>query len=101
MSVHDILSRIRPSRKEYIPVLTLEDELRALFDELSSWDVSGIGLDDDLVLDFGLDSLSCLELLAEVEKRFDVRFPDEHLGQFRTLREILKVIRIEERSDQL
>jgi acyl carrier protein len=51
-------------------------------------DLNSIGLDDDLVRVLGLDSLAALRLLATVEKRFGVRFPDERLAEFRTLRQL-------------
>jgi acyl carrier protein len=69
-----------------------EQALRALLTEVSKKDVSGVGLDDDLVRELGLDSLAALRLLAAVEKRFQVRFPDERLAEYRTLRRLLEVI---------
>ena len=77
-----------------------EEELRAVLTEMSRRDVSGVGLEDDLVRTLGLDSLAGLALLAAVEKRFDVRFPDDRLGEFRTLRQLLEVIANREEGDQ-
>ena len=39
-----------------------------------------------------VDSLAGLRMLAAVEKQFGVRFPDERLKEFRTLRLILEII---------
>lgn len=64
----------------------VEQRLRAVLSEASRHDVSRAGLDDDLVRELGLDSLAALRLLAAVEKRLGVRFPDERLAEFRTLR---------------
>lgn len=69
-----------------------EKELRALLSQLLKQDATRVGLDDDLVLAFGLDSLAALRLLAGVEMRFKVRFPDERLAHFRTLRQLLEFI---------
>jgi acyl carrier protein len=69
-----------------------EADLRALLSEVTRKDLSSTGLDDDLVRELGLDSLAALRLLAAVEKRFDVRFPDERLAEFRTLRRLLEVL---------
>jgi acyl carrier protein len=69
-----------------------ERALRALLTDVSGNDLSRVGLDDDLVRELGLDSLLALRLLAAVEKRFGVRFPDERLAEFRTLRRILDVV---------
>ena len=55
-----------------------------------------LGVDDDLVRELGLDSLAGLRVLAAVEKRFDVRFPDERLGEFRTLRQLLDFVSAKE-----
>jgi len=64
----------------------VEQRLRTVLSETSRQDISRVGLNDDLVRALGLDSLAALRLLAAVEKRFDVRFPDERLAEFRTLR---------------
>ncbi len=70
----------------------VEEELRALLNKTSQEKVATLGLDDDLVERLGLDSLAGLRLLAAVEKHFTVRFPDERLGEFRTMRLIMEVI---------
>ena len=69
-----------------------EQALRALLAEVAKKDLSGTGPDDDLVRELGLDSLAALRLLAAVEKRFGVRFPDDRLAEFRTLRRLLEVV---------
>jgi acyl carrier protein len=70
----------------------LEAELRDLLAKTAKTNLAGVGLDDDLVVALGLDSLAALRMLAAVEKRFNVRFPDERLSEFRTLRAILAAI---------
>ncbi len=72
--------------------IEVEQELRGLLAETSQLDVSELGVEADLVRELGLDSLAGLRVLAAVEKRFDVRFPDEKLGDFRTMRRILDFI---------
>jgi acyl carrier protein len=64
----------------------VERRLRTRLGDLAHKDLSDVGLDDDLVRVLGLDSLAALRMLAAVEKAFDVRFPDDRLGDFRTLR---------------
>jgi acyl carrier protein len=66
----------------------LDMQLRALLSQVSRQDLKCTGLDEDLVLELGLDSLAALRLLAAVEKHFGVRFPDECLAEFRTLRHL-------------
>lgn len=66
--------------------------LRMLLAEVSGKDAWRVGIDDDLVYELGLDSLAALRLLAGVEKRFGIRFPDDHLGDIRTLQQLLDFI---------
>lgn len=68
------------------------DKLRGLVGEVTGRDASKIAMDDDLVEHLALDSLAALRLLALVEKRFDVRFPDKRLAEMRTLRAITEVV---------
>jgi acyl carrier protein len=70
----------------------LEQRLRNVLGEVSRHDLQVTGLDEDLVRELGLESLAALRLLAAVEKRFDVRFPDDRLAEFRTLRQLREFI---------
>ena len=76
--------------------MSYEAELREILARQSRLDVDGVGLDDDLIRELGLDSLTALRVLAAVEKRFEVRFPDERLGELRTLRQVLEFLGEEE-----
>jgi acyl carrier protein len=69
-----------------------EPELRELLAEISGRKTASLAPDDDIIAVLGLDSLAGLRLLAAIEKRFDVRFPDERLSEFRTLRALLEVV---------
>jgi acyl carrier protein len=66
----------------------IELELRTLLGHLCGKDLATLPVDADIAAELGLDSLGALRLLASVEKRFAVRFPDQHLGDFRTLRQL-------------
>ena len=66
-----------------------ERELRALIAGVTGKQVEDLALDDDLVRELGIDSLTSLRVLALVEKRFEVQFPDDRLGEYRTLARIL------------
>jgi acyl carrier protein len=68
--------------------LEIEQRLRAVLGEAARRDLSGTELDADLVRELGLDSLAGLRMLAAVEKHCGVRFPDERLIEFRTLRQL-------------
>jgi acyl carrier protein len=63
----------------------IETGVREIIGRVSRVDVSSLGRDDDLVEQLGVDSLEGLQILAGVEKRFDVRLPDEELITMRTI----------------
>ena len=63
----------------------IEATVRALISELARQDASTIGWDEDLVERLGIDSLQSLQILAGVEKCFDLRLPDEDLVRLRTI----------------
>jgi acyl carrier protein len=79
-------------------LMTDERELRILIARNTGKDVA-LGGDDDIVRELGLDSLGVLALLAAVERRFGFCFPDDQLGEIRTLNQILRQIRSRERSE--
>jgi len=78
-----------------MPEPNREEELRHMLSDISGRDASSIGVESDLVDELGLDSLAGLRILAGVEKRFNVRFPDHRLGEFRTLQQLLDFIALE------
>lgn len=49
---------------------------------------SQAGLDSSLTRDWGFDSLSRVELLLRIERRFSARLPEKVLGQAETLRDL-------------
>ncbi len=69
-----------------------ELELRKLLTEVTRRELAAASADADLVRDLDLDSLTGLEVLAAVEKRFGVRFPDDRLDEFRTISDLMEVI---------
>ncbi|WP_440098595.1 acyl carrier protein [Streptosporangium sp. H16] len=46
----------------------------------------------DLWNDLGIDSLSLLELIRDLEKRFQVTIPDEDTGQAHTVGDLIRII---------
>lgn len=69
-----------------------EAELRALLSNICREDLSEVALETDLIREFGLDSLGGLRMLAAVEKRFNVRIPDQTLSDLRTLKQLLDIM---------
>jgi acyl carrier protein len=60
--------------------------------QVSRRDTAAIGRDDDLVEALGVDSLEGLQILAGVEKRCDVRLPDDELIHMRTIARIADTV---------
>ena len=71
---------------------TIEQQLRQALTEACQKELGSIVLETDLVHELELDSMASLRLLAVVEKRFDVRFPDHLLGEYRTLQKLIDFI---------
>jgi acyl carrier protein len=71
----------------------IEHGVRTLIGRISRQDVSSLERDDDLVERLGVDSLEGLQILAGVEKQFDVRLPDDELIKMRTIGKIADAVR--------
>lgn len=71
----------------------IEAQLRSLLAELSHSDTDTLNAHEDLLTVLDLDSLAALRMLAAVEKRFNVRFPDDQLSELRTLRRLVEAIK--------
>ena len=72
--------------------MNAEAIVREVIGGVTRTDVSALGTDDDLVEHLGIDSLQGLQILAGVEKRLDVRLPDDKLITLRTIERILAVV---------
>lgn len=58
------------------------------------------GLDSDLVADLGFDSLQVLEVIAELEDRFDISIPLNDVPSTRTVAQVVQQVArlVDERS---
>ena len=70
----------------------IEAGVRAVIHDVSRQHVADIGRDRDLVEVLGVDSLQGLQVLAGVEKRFDIRLLDEELIRMRTIGRIVDAV---------
>ena len=70
----------------------IETTVRDVIGRVARLDVSSLGRDDDLVEHLGVDSLQGLQILAGIEKRFDVRLPDDELITLRTIGRIVEAV---------
>ena len=77
----------------------VEATVRDVISRVSRQDVSALGSDDDLVQHLGMDSLQGLQILAGVEKRCEVRLPDEELITLRTIGRIAEAVRRVRRAE--
>lgn len=71
-----------------------EQKLRQVLGEHLKKDLTAVPGDEDLIDYLGLDSISGLNLLALVEKRFQVRFDDEILWSLRSIEKLCHEITI-------
>jgi acyl carrier protein len=67
--------------------------VRAIDAEVTRRDVADLAGGDDLVSAAGIDSMQGLQILAAVEKRFDVRLADDELIDLRTIDRIVAAAR--------
>ncbi len=68
---------------------TLREALAALFPRR---DLSGLGLDTDLVQELDLDSMAVIDFALEVERRLDLHIPDDDLATLTTLRQAIDYV---------
>jgi acyl carrier protein len=74
---------------------TKQDELLTLFREVAeSVDkkkFAGIALDAQIA-SLGIDSLSMMQIVGEMEQRLEIMIPDEDLVQMKTVGDLLRVV---------
>jgi acyl carrier protein len=82
-----------PNPRNQLQDWVLEAVRRTLPDMNAHRHVNGdLALDARLEEDLGLDSLSRMELIAQLEKEFGMRFQTAHLQQISTVRDLADVI---------
>lgn len=67
----------------------LRSELKSMISELI--EVDEFGDDEDFVQDLGVDSMMGLEIVARIEKRFQIRIPEEKLRDIKSLNDVVAV----------
>ena len=63
---------------------TLKEDLRALIAEIIEKDVSEVG-DDVLLRDLGVDSMQAIEIISDIERRYQLKIAESEFDQVRTL----------------
>jgi len=70
----------------------LREQLRAIIAEIAEIDdPSRITDDVNLYKELGVDSMQALEIILELEKRFDVAIPEAKLKEIRTFGDAVRV----------
>lgn len=75
--------------------MSIESRVRETISELTGKDVMSIDAGVDLVDYLALDSIDGLRVVAGIERKLDVRFPDDVLGKLHTIEGIVQVIKKE------
>ncbi len=69
----------------------LVEKFRALASEIAERDLSHV-TEEQAIADLGMDSLSTLELVGELEREFGVSLPEEDLVGVRTVKDLLDLV---------
>ncbi len=70
----------------------IEIEIRKSLSRITEEDISGLKVDEDLNEAIGLDSLGRLELLSEIEDRFDLIIDDLDSEKASTIAGMLEIV---------
>ncbi len=76
--------------------MSTETRLRETISELTGKDVMSIDATEDLVNYLALDSIGGLRIVAGIEKKMGVTFPDSVLGKLHTIEGIVQTIEKEQ-----
>ena len=72
--------------------LTLEKELREMTALIAEIDPKEIGLESRFVEDLGMDSMMALEILASIEKKYELKIPEENLTKITNLNKVIELV---------
>jgi acyl carrier protein len=67
----------------------LREALRGIVAEIAEIDEVP---DDKLFKDLGIDSMMAIEIVAEVERRYKLKIPEQELEQIRDLNSVLSLV---------
>jgi len=70
---------------------SIRKNLHAIFDKFKQGTVQ-VTDESHITADLGIDSLSVMEIVAELEDVYDLTFPDEELPNVRTVGDVIKLI---------
>ena len=67
-------------------------KLQRIISEILEAEMNQVELDTDLVEELDADSMMALEIMATIEKEFNVNIPEDELPNFGSLREIAQIL---------
>lgn len=71
---------------------TLEKEVRALIAEIVEIEPEKITLEANFVENLGMDSMMALEIFATIEKKYNLKIPEDYLGKTSTLSSLIEIV---------
>ncbi|MEW5804109.1 MAG: acyl carrier protein [bacterium] len=74
-------------------VENLEQEIRTMIAEIAERDEEEIGSDIDFVKDLGFDSMTALEILAKLEKKYRIRITEKELTKLNNLQQTVDLVK--------
>jgi len=74
-----------------IDLNALENELRSIVAEVTETEPERITLEAKFIEDLGMDSMMALEILASIEKKYNLKIPEEYLGKISTLSGLIEI----------
>ena len=84
------LNQIREAKRQEIFLKVKE----AIIEQMTLPSTTDITLDARLIDDLGVDSLDTVELVMELEERFEIEIPDEDAELMKTVKDIVDYIDI-------
>ena len=74
-----------------LTIVNLQKEIIDIISTISKLPPEKIHENSD-ILELGLDSLSWLDVLSAVEKRFFIQIPDDQLSEMRKVKDIVHIV---------
>jgi acyl carrier protein len=69
----------------------LKDELRKIVAELI--EIEDFGDDEDFIVDLGVDSMMSIEIVAQVEQKYQIDISEDYLSEFQTLNDVERIVK--------
>jgi acyl carrier protein len=70
---------------------TLKEDLRALIAEVIEKDVDVVG-DDVLLRDLGVDSMQAIEIISDIERRYQIKIAESEFKNISTLANVHRFV---------